>query len=108
MGARGLTGRVLSRQKNFQKGIDALQEEGAVQVFTSLNDYEQDPILAACGNLQFEVVASRLGVRVPDHASLAHLHVRRACAWLRCPSILRGAFRRSSLNDAPRVPACVR
>mmetsp|Transcript_5479 Transcript_5479/g.12179 ORF Transcript_5479/g.12179 Transcript_5479/m.12179 type:complete len:605 (-) Transcript_5479:267-2081(-) len=50
-----------SKRKNFQKGIDALQEEGAVQVFTSLNDYEQDPILAACGNLQFEVVASRLG-----------------------------------------------
>jgi len=32
-----------SKRKNFQKGIDALREEGAVQVLMSLNDYEQAP-----------------------------------------------------------------
>jgi len=49
-----------SKQKNFKKGIDQLKEEGAVQVLYSNNDFEIDPVLAAVGQLQFEVVASRL------------------------------------------------
>jgi len=49
-----------SKQKQFKKGISELREEGAVQVLWSTNDYDIDPVLAAVGQLQFEVVASRL------------------------------------------------
>jgi len=49
-----------SKQKNFKKGIDQLREEGAVQVLHSTSDFDIDPVLAAVGALQFEVVASRL------------------------------------------------
>jgi len=49
-----------SKQKNFKKGIDQLREEGAVQVLYSLSDFEIDPVLAAVGQLQFEVVESRM------------------------------------------------
>uniref|UniRef100_A0A7S0U8T8 Tr-type G domain-containing protein n=1 Tax=Hemiselmis andersenii TaxID=464988 RepID=A0A7S0U8T8_HEMAN len=49
-----------SKQKNFKKGIDQLREEGAVQVLWSTSDFDIDPVLAAVGALQFEVVASRL------------------------------------------------
>jgi peptide chain release factor 3 len=49
-----------SKQKQFKKGISELREEGAVQVLWSANEYDIDPVLAAVGQLQFEVVASRL------------------------------------------------
>ena len=49
-----------SKQKQFKKGISELREEGAVQVLWSIDDYDIDPVLAAVGQLQFEVVASRL------------------------------------------------
>ena len=40
------------KRKSFQKGIDQLREEGAVQVFY-YNDRAREPILAAVGELQF-------------------------------------------------------
>jgi peptide chain release factor 3 len=49
-----------SKFKPFKKGIDQLQEEGAVQVMYSLDEGKRDPILAAVGQLQFEVVQFRL------------------------------------------------
>ncbi len=49
-----------SKFKQFQKGIKELQEEGAVQIMYSADDFKRDPILAAVGQLQFEVVQFRL------------------------------------------------
>lgn len=49
-----------SKFKPFQKGIKELQEEGAIQIMYSADDYKKDPILAAVGQLQFEVVQFRL------------------------------------------------
>ncbi|MGK7912000.1 MAG: peptide chain release factor 3 [Synechococcus sp.] len=49
-----------SKFKQFNKGIQQLKEEGAVQVMYSLNEAKRDPILAAVGQLQFEVVQYRL------------------------------------------------
>ena len=49
-----------SRFKQFNKGIQQLKEEGAVQVMYSMNEAKRDPILAAVGQLQFEVVQYRL------------------------------------------------
>jgi len=49
-----------SKFKQFQKGVQELQEEGAVQIMYSKDDFIRDPILAAVGQLQFEVVQHRL------------------------------------------------
>lgn len=50
----------LSKRKQFQKGMEQLLGEGAVQVLYSLDEFKADPILAAIGQLQFEVVQARL------------------------------------------------
>ncbi|MEM1367287.1 MAG: peptide chain release factor 3 [Cyanobacteria bacterium P01_H01_bin.15] len=49
-----------SKFKQFQKGVRELREEGAVQILHSQNDLRREPILAAVGQLQFEVVQFRL------------------------------------------------
>jgi peptide chain release factor 3 len=49
-----------SKFKQFKKGISELQEEGAVQIMYSVDEAKRDPILAAVGQLQFEVVQYRL------------------------------------------------
>jgi peptide chain release factor 3 len=49
-----------SKFKQFQKGVLELREEGAVQIMYSADESKRDPILAAVGQLQFEVVQFRL------------------------------------------------
>jgi peptide chain release factor 3 len=49
-----------TQYKNFRKGVAELQEEGAVQILHSTDESKRDPILAAVGQLQFEVVQFRL------------------------------------------------
>jgi peptide chain release factor 3 len=46
--------------KSFGKGIAQLREEGAVQVFYPLGSTRTEPVLAAVGELQFEVAKYRL------------------------------------------------
>jgi peptide chain release factor 3 len=46
--------------KNFRKGVNELREEGAVQVLHDTDLSRRDPILAAVGQLQLEVVQYRL------------------------------------------------
>lgn len=49
-----------SKFKQFRKGVNELREEGAVQIMYSADESKRDPILAAVGQLQFEVVQFRL------------------------------------------------
>lgn len=49
-----------SKFKQFRKGVKELREEGAVQIMYSADEAKRDPILAAVGQLQFEVVQFRL------------------------------------------------
>ena len=49
-----------SKFKQFHKGVLELREEGAVQIMHSADEAKRDPILAAVGQLQFEVVQFRL------------------------------------------------
>ena len=49
-----------SKFKQFRKGIAQLDEEGAVQVLRDRDLGDQAPILAAVGQLQFEVATHRL------------------------------------------------
>lgn len=50
----------ISRYKQFHKGLMQLEEEGAVQVFHAEDSHRRKPILAAVGELQFDVVLARL------------------------------------------------
>ncbi|HAE60095.1 MAG TPA: peptide chain release factor 3 [Anaerolineae bacterium] len=52
----------LSKQKQFAKGLQQLESEGAVQVLYNVNAFKREPILAVVGQLQFDVVQSRLKV----------------------------------------------
>ncbi|MCT7949668.1 peptide chain release factor 3 [Ancylothrix sp. C2] len=49
-----------SKFKQFRKGVLELREEGAVQIMYSVDESKRDPILAAVGQLQFEVVQFRM------------------------------------------------
>jgi peptide chain release factor 3 len=52
--------RTLSRQKQFHRGLTQLEEEGAIQVLISADSAQRDLVLAAVGELQFDVVVARL------------------------------------------------
>jgi peptide chain release factor 3 len=49
-----------ARRKQFGKGLAQLIEEGAIQVFSDRGAARREPILAAVGELQFDVVRFRL------------------------------------------------
>ena len=55
-----LENREPSKYKQFHKGITALQDEGAIQIFWMTQRDTRTPLLAAVGPLQFEVVQFRL------------------------------------------------
>ena len=48
------------RYKQFLKGLAQIEEEGAIQLFSPVNTGSREPILAAVGALQFDVVRYRL------------------------------------------------
>jgi peptide chain release factor 3 len=48
-----------SKRKPFLKGLDQLSQEGAIQILYGRNE-ARDPVLAAVGELQFEVAVYRL------------------------------------------------
>jgi peptide chain release factor 3 len=50
----------VTKQKAFLKGLEQLRQEGAVQVMHPTSSLRRDPILAAVGRLQFDVVQFRL------------------------------------------------
>ena len=49
-----------SKFKQFHKGVTELREEGAIQIMYSKDESKRDPILAAVGQLQLEVVQYRM------------------------------------------------
>jgi peptide chain release factor 3 len=57
------------QMKSFRKGLAQLEEEGAIQVFYEADAIRRDPVLAAVGELQFDLVRSRLEAeyRVETH-----------------------------------------
>lgn len=48
------------RRKQFRRGLTQLVEEGAIQLFMEIRAARHEPILAAVGELQFDVVRFRL------------------------------------------------
>lgn len=73
-----LENREPSKYKHFHKGISALQEEGAVQVFWLTESETRYPILAAVGALQFEVVQFRLQSEYNVSTTLRTMEVKQA------------------------------
>lgn len=63
----------VSKQKQFNKGLQQLEKEGAVQVFYNINAFKREPILAAVGQLQFDVVQARLEMEYNVSASIERL-----------------------------------
>jgi peptide chain release factor 3 len=55
-----LTNGDINRYKQFHKGLSQMEEEGAIQVFHAESGIRREPILAAVGELQFDVVLARL------------------------------------------------
>eukprot|EP00873_Tetraselmis_striata_P011943 jgi/Tetstr1/432207/TSEL_021663.t1 len=60
-------------RKGFLKGLEGLLGEGAVQVLYSADDFITDPILAAVGELQFEVVQHRMLNEYKVETKLDHM-----------------------------------
>jgi peptide chain release factor 3 len=50
----------ISKHKQFQKGLQQLEEEGVMQVLLAPDHARREPVLAAVGDLQFDVAVSRL------------------------------------------------
>ncbi|HEV8333222.1 MAG TPA: peptide chain release factor 3 [Steroidobacteraceae bacterium] len=69
------------RMKALQKGLDQLCEEGATQVFRPLRN--NDLILGAVGQLQFDVVAFRLQDEYTVQATFDNVNVFTA-RWVYC------------------------
>jgi peptide chain release factor 3 len=61
----------IGRFKQFRKGIAQLDEEGVVQVLRDRELGDQEPMLAAVGQMQFEVVAARLADEFGSPAELS-------------------------------------
>jgi peptide chain release factor 3 len=62
-----------SRQKQFQKGLEQLEEEGAMQLFVVHEGLRSEPILAVVGELQFDVLQSRLEAEYNVETTLTSL-----------------------------------
>jgi peptide chain release factor 3 len=55
-----LRAKAVTRQKQFQKGLEQLEEEGVMQLLRMHEGLRSEPILAVVGELQFDVMQSRL------------------------------------------------
>jgi peptide chain release factor 3 len=71
-----------SKYKQFQKGIDQLRQEGAIQVMYFQDSGQRNPVLAAVGRLQFEVVQARLQSEYSVETQIEHLMEYTHARWL--------------------------
>ncbi|MFZ9888484.1 MAG: peptide chain release factor 3 [Myxococcota bacterium] len=84
------------KRKQLKKGLEQLSEEGAVQLLFDRHGQDPDPILAAVGVLQFEVVTYRLKQEYGVDAQLSRLPYQRA-RWVD------GEFNPADLEDHGRI-----
>jgi peptide chain release factor 3 len=61
----------VGRFKQFRKGIAQLDEEGVVQVLRDRDLGDQEPMLAAVGQMQFEVASARLAEEFGSPAEIS-------------------------------------
>jgi peptide chain release factor 3 len=77
-----LRAKSVARQKQFLKGIVQLEEEGVMQIFFYEGGLRSEPILAVVGELQFEVMQSRLESEYGVETTLQRLPFKLA-RWVR-------------------------
>jgi peptide chain release factor 3 len=65
--------RDVSRHKQFHKGLEELEAEGVIQVFHAADSQRRAPILAAVGDLQFDVMVARLGTEYGAEVTVERL-----------------------------------
>jgi peptide chain release factor 3 len=88
-----------SKRKPFLKGLDQLSQEGAIQIFYGRNE-ARDPVLAAVGELQFEVAVYRLKSEYNVDAILERLPYTLA-RWLEgSPEDIANLLRMSAVRAA--------
>ena len=73
-----LRAKQVTRQKQFQKGLEQLEEEGVMQVLTLHEGLRSEPILAVVGELQFDVLRSRLETEYDVETTISILPYRLA------------------------------
>ncbi len=71
----------VEKYKQFNKGVAQLMEEGVVRVFYPTDTGRREPVLAAVGELQFDVVLSRMEAEYNVEAKVEHLSYSLAC-WV--------------------------
>jgi peptide chain release factor 3 len=71
----------LTQHKQFTKGVAQLQEEGVIQVWQGVDYGRRELILAAVGELQFDVVTTRLAAEYHVEAAIERLD-HTSARWL--------------------------
>jgi peptide chain release factor 3 len=71
----------VDRRKQFEKGIHQLEEEGVVQLLFDADGRRSEPILAVVGELQFDVLQTRLRDEYGVETTLQRLSFKMA-RWL--------------------------
>jgi peptide chain release factor 3 len=74
----------VTRQKQFQKGLEQLEEEGVMQVLTIHEGLRSEPILAVVGELQLDVLQSRLETEYNVETTVTRLPYKMA-RWIDRP-----------------------
>jgi len=69
------------KYKQFNKGVVELREEGVIRILYPQSTGRHEPILAAVGELQFDVVLARLQAEYNVEARVEHLSHSCAC-WV--------------------------
>ncbi|HXH83692.1 MAG TPA: peptide chain release factor 3 [Candidatus Tectomicrobia bacterium] len=68
-----LRNRDVARYKQFHRGLQQLEEEGAIQVLVTADGAQREVVLAAVGELQFDVVVARLAAEYRAGTTLERL-----------------------------------
>ncbi|HEY6140858.1 MAG TPA: peptide chain release factor 3 [Thermoanaerobaculia bacterium] len=79
-----LRAKQVTSRKQFRKGIEQLEEEGAMQLFTPHDGLRSEPIVAVVGELQFDVLQSRLASEYNVETTLERLPYKLA-RWVSKP-----------------------
>jgi peptide chain release factor 3 len=74
------------RRKQFERGMQQLLEEGAIQKFVDPRAQRHEPMLAAVGQLQFDVVRFRLETEYNTPTDLQWLPYKLA-RWIATPGV---------------------
>jgi peptide chain release factor 3 len=94
-----LRAKEVTRQKQFQKGLEQLEEEGVMQVLTVHEGLRSEPILAVVGELQFDVLRSRLETEYNVETTITNLSFTMA----RWPAVDLDAAAKLSLPSKSRL-----